>query len=102
MTKLKNGQVSPFHARRARKAQSKNKKLIRIEDLNEVLEEICKVKGWKNSKRACKELGIPDNHKKATAKQIPGYISLAKQYLREARRLKVCEMNTLDGDLNGR
>ena len=83
-TTTRNGQISRGITTKRR--VNKPPKNDKINYLNEILGEIVKLKGWKNTREACKKIGIPVNGGKVTSKQLPGYIGMAKQYLRECKK----------------
>ena len=71
---------------KSKKRVNKPCKNDKINYLNEILEEIVKLKDWKSTKMACRKLGIPTSGGKVTSKQLPGYIVMAKQYLRDCKK----------------
>ena len=88
-TTIKNGQISrPASMKKGGSKQRINKpnKGAKINNLNSILEEIVQIKGWKNIKVACKNLGIPTNGAKVTSKQLPGYIGMAMGELKKLKK----------------
>ena len=88
-TIIKNSSIHrPASKKKGGSKQRVNKpsKDVKINQLNSILEKIAKIKGWKNSKVACKNLGIPTNSGKVTSKQLPGYIGMAISELRKLKK----------------
>ena len=88
-TTIRNGQIDRLQSMKkggSKQRINKPSKAAKIDQLNSILEEIVRIKGWKNIKVACKNLGIPTNGGKATSKQLPGYIGMAKSELRKLKK----------------